>query len=748
MGVAQARFEGTRAANRLTYPVVFTCFFISGFCSLLYQVAWTRLAFAHFGTITPVLSLIVSVFMLGIGIGSLFGGRWTSALSRSLGVSLIYVYAATETFIAVGAFAVPAAFNWGETLLLRTGTTDSTTYLLTSAIFIILAVLPWSTAMGATIPLMMGFVQNADRGNASSFSLLYLANVLGGMAGALGEAFVLIELFGIRGTYVIGSFCNLAIAALAVTLGGMTGASTSETVAARTPDLERVESIRTGDSIWATWTPAILFTTGFSSLALEISWARDFTFSLLTTIYAFASILAVYLCATAIGSRLYRLNPGARISLESVLGWLFIAALLPIVLTDPRLGPSAPRTLLSIVPFCALLGFLTPCLIDRAAQGDPKRAGAYYGINIAGSIVGPLVAGYLLLPVLGLRWTMIVLALPFLALFAVVGKGRLRRNAILAVTGLAVLIVCIFFRRAYDDASLYPPPVEVRRDYVASVVASGSGMDRSLTVNSVGITVLASVTKVMAHLPMALQGKPANVLDICFGMGTTFRSLMSWGVDTTAVDLSQAVLDSFGFFHSDSAALLASPNAHLVADDGRRYLMRAGRTFDVITIDPPPPVEAAGSSLLYSEQFYGVVKAHLSPDGILQQWIPQAQGATAQSVALALRESFPYVRAFEAHDSRYTHLRGAYFIASLKQTQHLDVDAFIARMPAAARRDLLEWEGRTPLRAVVARILASEVPLSTLLPPPGSRIPPVTDDRPFNEYFILRGYGLGRRLHG
>ena len=49
---------------------------------------------------------------------------------------------------------------------------------------------------------------------------------------------------------------------------------------------------------------------------------------------------------------------------------------------------------------------------------------------------------------------------------------------------------------------------------------------------------------------------------------------------------------------------------HIVIDDGRRFLLRTNRLFDVITIDPPSPVEAAGSSLLYSREFYDVVKTH------------------------------------------------------------------------------------------------------------------------------------------
>ena len=99
-------------------PILFLLFLLSGFCSLICQVVWLRLAFALFGIVTPVLSLVLSVFMLGLGVGSLLGGRWASALTRQLGVSPAVLYGAAEVIIGLGALMVPAGFDLGEMLLL------------------------------------------------------------------------------------------------------------------------------------------------------------------------------------------------------------------------------------------------------------------------------------------------------------------------------------------------------------------------------------------------------------------------------------------------------------------------------------------------------------------------------------------------------------------------------------------------------------------------------------------------------
>jgi MFS family permease len=173
-------------------PTLFAVFFLSGFCSLLYQIVWLRLAFANFGMITPVLSVVLSVFMLGLGIGSAFGGSWAQTWRRHLKASPAYAYGVAEFSIGIGAFVVPLLFAAGEDFLLRAGEASSALYLLVSALFIIVGILPWCIMMGATFPLMMAFIREIDPIDASSFGFLYVANVMGAMAGTVLTALALI----------------------------------------------------------------------------------------------------------------------------------------------------------------------------------------------------------------------------------------------------------------------------------------------------------------------------------------------------------------------------------------------------------------------------------------------------------------------------------------------------------------------------------------------------------------------------
>jgi spermidine synthase len=210
------------------------------------------------------------------------------------------------------------------------------------------------------------------------------------------------------------------------------------------------------------------------------------------------------------------------------------------------------------------------------------------------------------------------------------------------------LVYSLFFPVDFGTAiSRTSYPVEIRRDYAASVISSGTKLDKHLFVNGIGVTTLTPETKFMAHLPLALHaGKPESMLIICFGMGTTHRSALSWNVDTTTVELVPSVKDAFEFYYQDAARILNNSKGHIVIDDGRRYLKRISKKFDVVATDPPPPVEAAGSSLLYSEEFYELVKQHLKPNGIIQVWFPGGEAKTAQAVLRSIRDSFRYVDCF------------------------------------------------------------------------------------------------------
>jgi spermidine synthase len=234
-------------------------------------------------------------------------------------------------------------------------------------------------------------------------------------------------------------------------------------------------------------------------------------------------------------------------------------------------------------------------------------------------------------------------------------------------------------------------------------------------------------------LPLAFLDKaPEKALVVCFGMGTTFRSMRSWGIRATAVDLVPSVPAVFGYFHSDGPEIVRSPLAEIVIDDGRRFLEGATEKYDVITLDPPPPIGAPTSSLLYSREFYEIAKRHLQPDGVMQVWLPGGDAATQASIAKALKDSFPNARAFQSMEGW-----GLHFLASLQPLTTVRASVLASRLPRSAALDLVEWGPKLTAVEQFETVLRREVPLDSLIAK-APRVPALTDNEPINEYFFLR----------
>jgi spermidine synthase len=713
----------------------FGLFVISGFCSILYEVIWLRSAVAQFGVTTPIVSLVLSAFMIGLGLGSYAAGCIVRRYGERPRFSALRLYAFTELLIGISATMVPLQFSWGREALLRLVhgmSFSSWAYFFPAGIWIAATLVPWCACMGATFPFAMSAIRRMSSADGRrSFSYLYLANVLGAFTGAT-VPLLLIELLGFHRTLLVGAGFNLLLAACAFCLS----------LSASNPDILRSADEapaqppgvrRAGDQrlLW------LLFGTGLTSMGAEVVWVRIYTPSLGTVVYAFAAILATYLVGTYSGSRLYR-RTSRTSTLDSSGLWLGfgVSVLFAFLTADPRVPlPGILRSILGIAPFACLAGFITPMILDRFSAGDPDRAGSAYAINIAGCVVGPLLAGFLLLPLLGERLALCLFAVPWL-----IAGLRMRRVPFLlsgtrTATAFSLIVVvvsiaCTLWAKGYEEqfASRW-----VRRDSTATVVATGEGMGKRLLVNGVGMTHLSPITKMMAHLPLAfLSRPPQKALVVCFGMGTSELAMLSWGIDSTAVELVPSVPLAVTFFHPKANEVLRSPHAHIVVDDGRAFLERSSEQYDVITTDPPPPVEAAGSSLLYSKEFYAIAKRHLREGGILQEWFPGGDVPMTASVARALSESFPYVRAFPSVEGW-----GIHFLASISPIPSRSAEELAARMPPGAALNMTEWGPAPSAAEQFQMLLGHELSVSSMIQEDAA-IPALRDDRPTNEYFLFR----------
>jgi spermidine synthase len=744
MAVGSIEAQATPAAiaeGRKAMRWVYAFFFTSGFCSLLYELVWMRLAMAQFGVTSTLTATFLSLFMAGLGLGSWLGGNWVRHNGVRQLISPAVAYALIELATGIAALVVPHQLRWGHQLLLHFAPTlgwTSVGYSLLSGLWLALSVIPGCACMGATFPFGLSVIREIGKEEQRSFSYLYLANILGAMVGVT-LPLLLIEQFGFLRTLHIAAICNFGIAVCALAVFGVRRFSSIDKLLC--PVISSKERLLRPDTatrrMSAKW---YLFAMGASSMGMETVWVRLFTPYLGTVIYAFAGILGIYLISTFIGCKIYR--KGTFVGQRSVI-WLAMGAggFLAILTADPTMWiPRLLRLPLGVAVPAMVAGFATPMLVDFESRGDAATAGSAYAFNVLGCMAGPLISGFVLLPFLGERWTLVMLSAPWLviAYFAEDSNGLDPRAimptrwvtrwaaTMLAAVGIGSAVLCNGFEAQF-------PSRRVLRDSTATVVAFGeSRKEKGLLVNGYGMSHLTAITKMMAHLPLAFVDKPKKILIVCFGMGTTYRSALSWNIDTTAVELTPSVPRLFSYFHPGEASQMKSEHSRVIIDDGRRFLERSGETYDVITVDPPPPVEAAGSSLLYSREFYEIAKRHLHHNGVLQQWIPTGDATTISAATLALTDSFPYVRAFGCFEGP-----GIHFLASFEPLAQKTGYQLSNHLPPDAIADLLEWGPETSADKQFNQILRREIPIS-MLAAENSKGSPLGDDRPVNEYFLMR----------
>ena len=230
----------------------------------------------------------------------------------------------------------------------------------------------------------------------------------------------------------------------------------------------------------------------------------------------------------------------------------------------------------------------------------------------------------------------------------------------------------------------------MRRDYTATTISTDAPGYKALLVNGVGVTCICTIAKLMVHLPLAFHASDAkSALVICFGMGTTYRSALSWGGKVTAVELLPSVTQAFDYYYADAADVLKNPNGRIVVDDGRRFLRRSKEKFDMVTILIHHHLRKRQLRVFYiRKNSYRLIQTHLNTGGILQQWygFPYGEKTILQAVVRSLVDVFPHVRMYPGYNSDNKTISGWYILASNDPIKSVTRTEFMARLPEKAKK--------------------------------------------------------------
>jgi len=607
---------------------------LSGCSALIYQLIWVRLLGLVFGVSSFAVATVVAVFLLGLGLGSYFFGRWSERTRNPL-----RLYMVVEVGIAV--FSVASYVVIEQVPVFRYVHAFAYNHLdlyglsLIRLVLAVLVLLPPVFLIGGTMPLISKYFLTARATFGSGFSRLYYLNTLGAFAGVLLTGFVLVKYFGVLATLMIAVAGNLLVAVIIAA-----GKSPS-----RPPPPGEAEEAPHSYMLY------VLFLTGFISLSYEMLWVRILSTYGLSTSQAFALIVAGFLLGFSVGAWLVsqRIDVGRNLEAAfsgvciltaasgAIVLYLFrrfedIARLLADSLPADYLASTlAMAFVVSFIP-AVFMGVLFPLGL-RIYAGDVHRIGVKAGniffSNTTGCVLGSLFTGFVLIPFAGMwNTTLVLVNLSLLIALVVIVRNHSftlgRTASLVAVAVLANLLVLSDSKTFHTDMKGFDV-IYYAEGLSGTVTALEKDGYRGLFVDGQNVSgtdpVLLADSKMLAHLPLMLADEPEAALTVGYGTGTTSGSMLLHDVEVHAVEIEDKIIEAAPLFSRVNYDSYADPNLRLILDDARNYIDVVDRPFDVIVTDVTN-LKYKRNPYLYTREYFAIMQDALTETGVAAAWLP------------------------------------------------------------------------------------------------------------------------------
>jgi predicted membrane-bound spermidine synthase len=658
-------------AKYLKNTTVILCvlFFLSGASALIFELLWFQLAGLTFGNSVWASALVLASFMGGLALGS--------GLTAFRGYKIrrpIRFYALIEITIAVSGFLLVLILPKLTTFFVPLYRSVLDNFLILNglkAVFAFCLMVVPSAAMGATLPILVKALYSEKPGFGRVLGILYGWNTLGATAGVLVGELYLIKLFGLKGAGLFAAGFNLLAAAAAMWLSKVNSGSLTVKETGEKPFVSHIFSGKTGRL------SAASFLSGFTLLALEVIWFRFILLFFTATSLNFSIMLSAVLIGISLGglaaSKWFRRRPDAHRFLMPLA--LFNGILVVLLYTNFKyiyrvfkgFGADAHLIVTSIfliVPVSLLSGVLFTMLgkaLHKEIKSETTASGLLTLANTTGGMLGSLIAGFALIPILGVEKSFFALTLSYgvVAFLVYQKEPALRLKKKLALRHLVIgafLLSLLIFPFGFMEYHYLKIPIEQFKGRGERRVAVREGLTETIQYlqrdflnkplyhrlvtnnHSMSGTLLSArrYMKLFVYLPAAVNPGLKNALLICYGCGMTAKAL----TDTKSlenieiVDISRDVLEeSKTVFPDPKENPIHDPRVKIHIEDGRYFLLTRQRTFDLITAEPPPP-NMSGIVNLYTREYFQLIYDRLSDRGMVTYWLPVYQMTVPESKAI------------------------------------------------------------------------------------------------------------------
>ncbi|MDT8422083.1 MAG: fused MFS/spermidine synthase [Desulfuromonadales bacterium] len=673
--------------------IIFLIFSLSGFSALVYEVLWTKHLSLAFGTTMTAVSVVTATFMAGLALGSYLLGKFSDRNNN-----LLRIYAYLELGIAAFALLFTSTLELASTfhIALAQFTPNLTVFNHIAHIVVaVLLLLPPTLCMGGTFPIMCRFF--ARKKSGGQIGRLYALNTLGASIGAFLSGYYLIPQLGLFNTNLLAVTFNLVIAAIAWHYSRESGHASVDSPAGL-PGRSRSNLIQKHRLVLIA--SAMI---GFFSLSYEILWTRVFMLFLGNTSYAFSLMLSSFLISIALGGALYSRIIHPAFNEKQLFVRLTLLMGLAVLLTAPCYDQLAHLflrahaladghwwllSLLSGVIVFAIIcvpiiisGALLPAAIAILDPGK-LRTGEGVGLvvlhNTTGAVLGSLVAGFLLIPSIGIQSSFqglalvnVLLGATLLLAFSKASRAGYSQAALVCMGGLLLAFASPRWDQGLMNSGVYIYAAKylaaggidkvLQSEKILEVIEglettvaiheSNDGQVRFFTVNGKtdgGIGRDMATQALVGQLPLLLHPEPRDVLVVGLGTGITLSGLSSHPTESIkCVEISPEVVAASHYFDDSNQNALVEEKVSLLINDGRNLLLTEKTQYDVIISEPSNPWQS-GNCNLFTDEFYQLAASRLKTGGLFAQWIG-LYDITSDNLRIAvntLLKTFPEALAF------------------------------------------------------------------------------------------------------
>jgi len=641
-------------------------FFISGFCGLIYQIIWIRQFGLVFGSTVFAMSVVIAVFFGGLAIGSRLFGRISISYENP-----VRMYAFLEMFISLYALAFPRILHAGEALygLIHPSISENFALLVVVRALISTFILLLPTVMmGGTLPLLSRHFIGDLKAAGCRAGWIYGFNTLGASMGSLLAGFLLLKNMGVSNTNLFAGVINLMLGLVAL------GISRRTRLTAR-PHPEWASGPSGGKREWLDRSGGAISLTvvcfglsGFVSMSYEVIWLRYTLFFFRDTSYLYTGVITVFIIGIGLGSMLVgwlvdriRLRIAMFGILELGIGLSMILAIylpIPYYSMISGAGEEAGRNILAflfimlIIP-TAFMGGTFPLvtkIITTDLQFVGSQVGKAYALNTTGSILGSLAAGFFFFPVLGLQVTLYALfgLNMILASILMVHEGHFACKFL----GIFPLLLCLLFPISMQCVTARRLPELVvhkisPKDEIIEVAEGTTGTTWAVRSRYFGVSLLENRVVIsrggpgsfltQGYIPLLLSPKiPQRFLGLCFGGGLSYYGARLYPEieHFDFVDISKINIEIAIRHMPENKFLIDDERVNFVIDDAYSFLKYTEKTFDLILMEPTPPMLSFRNAALYAGDFYQLARKRLSAEGIFSQVLPLRHLSAKETVSV------------------------------------------------------------------------------------------------------------------